>query len=596
MLNINIRKDVNAMKAIAVLAVVFYHLNSAWIKYGYLGVDIFFVISGFLITKIYLDKGSGGENAIVFLSKRVKRLFPALLFLLINIYIYALINIPPVSLKIIGHYIIFSLTFCANILDYLKGLDYYALKSNDNPLYHLWSLGLEFQFYIVIALFFLIHKGKSFVVVKRNFFFILLLSLLLWNFLYTSPSTRFYMLPFRLWEFLAGGIVAFTRLNIGRHNSWIKFLGAALLAGSLFVEFDFRDEFRLMLCVLGVVLFIACGPNTFRTEKLTLLDGVGIASYSLYLWHVPVQYVLAREIELGANLFYATYFCCLITVSFISYKFIESKYRYIVYSKNINIFFWSVSVLLISLGLAGSFNGGYPSRSALFYNLQQNNGFGLACNGNAAINERCAVSKNPKVAIVGNSYAMAFVKPLLERGVDLVQLTQDSCAIGYVDEVKSPLRKSCNEFYSEVVRQVRMNSFDFIILSSPFLRELSDENYMKSFLKIISEFKSSKIIVIGPTPRASFNVGDCMIKYRAADDRNCDFELNSDHFARIKKLRELLGVYSNVEFIDITDMICPNGHCYMTDGVDRPIYVDDGHLSMIGARKVLAGLRHINFN
>lgn len=586
------RKDINIIKAVAVLAVIIYHLNPAWVKYGYLGVDIFFVVSGFLITGIYLNHRDNSRDVMVFLSRRVKRLFPAMLMLLSMVYLYAFIKLPPVSLKIVGYYVISALMFSSNIFDGTKGIDYFEASSGDNPLYHLWSLGVEFQFYIFISLFFLIIARLKLWTEKLNFL-ILLLGSLMMAFLVqdVSKSTKFYILPFRMWEFAMGGIIVFGIFKNFQYEIFLKLLGLTLIGISLFVESESINEFRNYICVVGTVLFLGCGVNIFESKNYNILNWIGVLSYSLYLWHVPVQFVLLREMNVGVA-YYFLYFICLFFISIASYNFIELRFRYKSYSVFLKIYLMVISFLLIAVGVIGSLNGGYPERSKLFANLTQNIGFGLRCNGNTDVNAQCASSNKPSIAVVGNSYAMAFVKPLLDRGVDLVQLTQDSCAIGYVDNVKSAIRKSCNNFFSEVVQRVRESSFKSIIISSPFDKELSDEIYLSSFLKIISDLDAAKIVIIGPTPRAPFNVGDCLSRHGVDNIGRCDFYLTVDYIDKINKLRGLLGMHHNVEFFDISELICPHGYCRMTDGVDRPIYVDDGHLSLIGAKLVIEKINH----
>ncbi len=580
------RKDINILKAVAVLAVIIYHLNPGWLEYGYLGVDIFFVISGFLIIRIYTNKSDNFPSVREFISRRLKRIFPAMLLLLGLVYLYAFLKLPPVNLKITGQYVVSALIFASNILDATKGVDYFQIGSSANQLYHLWSLGLEFQFYIFISLYFAIINRLTYLNFKLSFLVIFGLSLTLAFMIQdASESSKFYMLPFRMWEFSIGGTIAFGVFKDFRGGIFLKILGLIFVAISLYFESKYINDIRNVICAIGCVLFIAYGINSFESNKYNIFNWIGILSYSLYLWHVPIQFVLLREMNVGV-LYYLTYFIGLFTVSLLSYYFVEQKFRYNNYSISINTFLIAISFLLILIGLAGSINGGYPQRSVLFNNLKQNIGFGLRCNGNAYINKQCASSDSPSIAVVGNSYAMSFINPLLERGANLVQLTQDSCAIGYVDNVKSAIRMSCNHFFSEVAQRIRENSFEFIIISSPFDKELSNDVYLTSFSKFISDLGSNKIFIIGPTPRAPFNVGDCLSMHSAELAGLCNFHLPSEYNNKVNKLRGLFVMHDNIEFIDISDIICPDGYCHMTDGVDRPIYVDDGHLSLIGANIV----------
>jgi peptidoglycan/LPS O-acetylase OafA/YrhL len=597
------RKEIDGLRAIAVLPVILFHAGFDLFGGGFVGVDIFFVISGYLITSILIDDIQNNKFSFVeFYVRRIRRIFPALLLVLAFTYFISSLVALPSGHKVIGQYVAASVLGVSNILLFVKGKDYFGLEEGGNPLFITWSLGVEEQFYFAFPLIALMAWRFG----RNNIIYIFAglagVSIFLSEvFLRVNPAANFYLAPTRAWELLAGCIVAFViwKKNIASNN----ILSMFGLLGVIFSIFYFHGGMPFpglyaMLPVFGAVLIILFGgENTFvgKILSMRLFVGIGLISYSIYLWHLPLQIYLKYVLYDGIN-YHISYFISLFVLSCLTYRFIEIPFRRRLQKKVALSIILFISLVLLVLGVWGHLNGGYPQRSDLFNSLRSNNGWGVKCNGNTEIIDSCSNSTSPQVAVLGNSYAMTWINSIAEKGqLGVVQLTQDSCAVGFVDVVKDVNSIPCGKFYERAVETIIGSpSIDYVIISSPFDKEIGDHQFEKSFLGLIERLGGKKIFVIGPTPSAPFNVGECILKkslFAKISDSNCDFFVDDAHHAKLKKLNEMMSGVSKIKFIDITSVICPSGLCLMSrDGIDS-MYMDRGHLSYGGANFVFEEIR-----
>ena len=223
-------------------------------------------------------------------------------------------------------------------------------------------------------------------------------------------------------------------------------------------------------------------------------------------------------------------------------------------------------------------------------NFQFNNGFGFQCTGNTKVNNSCSVSSKPSMAVLGNSHSAVYVTALRdEYNLNLVQLTIDACAVGYADKVKDINSIPCNKFYSEAILTLQNNkTIKNVIISSSFITELSNELFKDSFIELLNDLKNINVFVIGPTPLAPFNIGQCLLKSKILNsNKNCSFMINDEHKYKIKTLSKILSNISHVKFIDITKIICPSNNCKMKIGENDSKYLDYDHLSLSGSSIVI---------
>jgi hypothetical protein len=275
-------------------------------------------------------------------------------------------------------------------------------------------------------------------------------------------------------------------------------------------------------------------------------------------------------------------------LSWFSYRFVEMPFRKTISFKVLLIISLIVGSLLTCLGILGHKNNGFPNRSVIFSNLQNNIGWGLNCNGNTVINKTCSEGDSPNLAVLGNSYAMVYVNGLRnEENFKVVQLTLDSCAVGFVDKVKDVNSISCKDFYEQAVKTINSsNSITKVIISSPFSKEIDNNIFKTSFENLLQLLSHKDVYVIGPTPGAPFNVGECFFKSYFFYKKNCDFIVSNEHYSKIKSLNTFFK-NSHVVFIDITNIICPSGICKMNIGYNNAMYLDNTHLSISGSELVL---------
>lgn len=294
------RPDIDGLRAVAVMAVVLHHLSSRFVPGGYVGVDVFFVISGYLITKIISREIADGTFTFTrFYERRVRRIFPVLFAVLAAVLISGYFLLLPTDYLATFRGALGTVLFSANIVFWRDLMDgYFAADAKLNPLLHMWSLGVEEQFYVVLPLLLLV----CFKYLKGQVLAVLLLataiSLLAAQFMLTDKSVAvFFLLPFRAWELLAGAILAILAVPQLRARWSREALAVAGLMAILVPVFayDPGTAFPAMAAVppvLGTVLLIhvGAGGSTWVGHLLQLrpVVYVGLISYSLYLWHWPL--------------------------------------------------------------------------------------------------------------------------------------------------------------------------------------------------------------------------------------------------------------------------------------------------------------------
>ena len=306
-MKLSYRPEIDGLRAIAVGAVILYHskinfLNSEIFQGGFIGVDIFFVISGYLITSIILQelKITNDFSFKNFYERRARRILPVLLLVILTSIPFALLILMPGSLVNFSKSVIYSLVFSSNFFFHFSGQIYGAESGLLKPFLHTWSLSVEEQFYIIFPLiiFFLFKRFNknifSFLIV--TFFLSLLIAI--WG-SKNYPSFYFYALFSRGWEVLAGSLLAYFEQTLGRRSKKKKInfifpiIGLILILHSfLFFDDTMRHPSLITISpIIGVCLLIwFSNENEIITKILSskIFVGVGLISYSLYLWHYPI--------------------------------------------------------------------------------------------------------------------------------------------------------------------------------------------------------------------------------------------------------------------------------------------------------------------
>ena len=291
------RKDINGLRAIGVLAVIIYHFNAAWLPGGFAGVDIFFVISGYLMTKLIVSGLTNREFSLTrFYFSRARRIIPALAMLCLALLILGWFTLAPGDYNILARHIEKSVTFTSNVT-YLQESGYFDLASHKKWLLHTWSLSIEWQFYLLypIALLFFNRifglKSLRWIIVIAT-----IVSFILAVFqTHQTPSAAFFLLPYRAWELMLGGVVFLFPVLLKTHASkCLEYLGLiAVLSSLIFISSNYLWPGVLaVIPVFGAAAILtAHRNNSFFTSNI-VSQKLGNISYSLYLWHWPVYAVI----------------------------------------------------------------------------------------------------------------------------------------------------------------------------------------------------------------------------------------------------------------------------------------------------------------
>ncbi len=365
------RPEIDGLRAIAVGAVILYHaqisiLGHQPFKGGFIGVDIFYVISGYLITSIILKEllTTGTFSFKHFYERRVRRILPVLLFVMLVSLPFAWMLLLPSSLIDFSKSILYSLGFSSNFYFHYSGQEYGADSGLFKPFLHTWSLSVEEQFYILFPLILLVTFKylRKYLVHILILGFIVSLGLADWT-SKNYPSASFYFIHTRMWELLAGSILAYFETTKGHRgknkifNLILPFIGMVLIVHSIlfFNDVIFHPSLQTLFPITGVCLIIwFSNKNEFITKILStkLFVGVGLISYSLYLWHYPI-FAFARITNIiDANNLNKLYLATsLLTLSILSYYLIERPFR------NKNFYFKKILItLLISILILLIFN------------------------------------------------------------------------------------------------------------------------------------------------------------------------------------------------------------------------------------------------
>ena len=353
------RAEIDGIRALAVLPVILFHAGFEWFSGGFVGVDVFFVISGYLITTIFISEMAEGKFSIVnFYERRARRILPALFFVMAACLPFAWLLLMPNDLKDFGQSLVAVSTFSSNIFFWLES-GYFDTAVELKPLLHTWSLAVEEQYYILFPIFLMLtwRLGIRWVLVLLSVVFLLSLGVAQWG-AYNKTSATFFLLPTRGWELLVGVFAAFylkynTHLKSHILNQALSLLGFCLIVYSIIV-FDETTPFPSLYALIptiGTGLLILCTvPKTLihRLLSLKFIVGIGLISYSAYLWHQPLL-AFARHRLLGELSDILVIILCLSSflLAFFSWRYVEAPFRNKTIFTQSRVFLFSFMGILI---------------------------------------------------------------------------------------------------------------------------------------------------------------------------------------------------------------------------------------------------------
>ena len=620
----NFRTDINGLRAIAVIAVVLFHFNPEWMPGGFAGVDVFFVISGFLMTGI-IFKGLENNtfNIFKFYVARANRIIPALAMLCLFLLLFGWFYLVPIDYSQLGRHVVGSVSFLSNFV-YWSESSYFDAVSTEKWLLHTWSLSVEWQFYIIYPVILVIlKKALSLCTIKKLIVLGLFVGLI-FSAIFTviSPNAAYYLLPTRAWEMMFGGIAYLypIKLKYNQKRSVELFGFILILFSYIFISKDTPwPSYFALLPVIGTFLVIIANRQESILTNNVIFQSVGKWSYSIYLWHWPIvvwgyYFHIDNWWHIGIVLS--------VVVGYISYRYIESI-RFSSFHSISSLL--KVKPLLIAtvvggIGLMIVLDSGADRRSesslityeSLLKKTRPNVGLSSKCQSDETlfIDDSCYTSKEPEILAWGDSFVMHLIPGIINAVPDakLIQLTKHSCA-PFLDitRVRSSTNltfpNKCMQFNDDVKNWLQKNeSVKYVILSSPFYplfetdaiglhrdkgiiklsKDIIDYEFRKTLDYIISLGK--EVIVFSNLPRTGNNHAKCLsqAEFFSKPLASCDFSLE-DLTSEDKAVYTWLSQVNNdYEVILFQDYLCKDGKCKAS--IDSSyIYRDWGHLSYEGA-------------
>lgn len=634
------RPDIDGLRAIAVLSVVMYHVNKNIVPGGYVGVDIFFVISGFLITgNIWSEIQRGKFSLVDFYVRRIHRIYPA--FAVVTAFTLAAgccLMLAPDLVRLARS--AFWAAFSAPNVYFWKYLDtsYFAPATEQEPLLHMWSLGVEEQFYFVWPVLLLLlsrafWKSGALAGVVATAIGVLSFAYAQ-EFLSSAPKFTYYMLPARAGELLFGAVIALFMqrkdvagwaVSIPR---WIaeacSVIGLLLLACSMAVldsSSDFPGVNSIWPCLGAGLLIVGGSGGAWISRTIMSFQGlvfVGLISYSLYLWHWPVLAFIRYfygHVDFAAGVFALVFIS---VTSWLSYRFVEIPARRwrpgILKSV---LFVWLVPLVALagtSLFILSKdgFRGAIESSEKYRERVAEMNqavapafAFDYVCqvsvtNMSLMTDTRCVVGAPSRdgpvnVLLWGDSKASQFVGLFDElgknAGVSIRNIEHSSCPPVFADDFGGgKYRDSCNRFWRAARPHLVSGTYKVVLLGGSWEYYSGMNGFSESFQNTLSELLDAgvRVVFITDVPRyPGYNREclqrgvrvpwsiDCGSQESVIDGRLSSFELEMLEIARSDP--------SRLTFLDAKTLLCTGGICRGWRG-STPLYFDEVHISLQGGR------------
>lgn len=600
------RNEIDGLRAIAVLSVIFSHAGFSWIPGGFVGVDAFFVISGFLITGIILrDLEAGCFTFRDFYARRARRILPALFCVLASVSILAWLILSPSEIQDISGSVFFSILSLSNLY-FIDFVDYFAPSADDIMLLHTWSLGVEEQFYFLFPLisfvaYRILGKPGLWAVVL----FLLAISFLIseWGWRNEPRGNYFFSLS-RFWEILIGAIAAL----------WCSFRDtkgsdplAALGLVALFLTFFLYDDsilfpsYYALLPTIGTVLvliFARASTTTANLLQFGPLRFVGLISFSAYLWHQPI-FVFARfnDYETSKPITALCLIAVILLLSALSWRFVEQPFRT---SQKTTIVSRGPVLLTTAIGLSAlSLVGYFTTLPLLRFNEVDQNLLSITRLDadqyqrdidNLYLRRPFSThDRRPKVAFIGDSFGRDFMNVLNELQIlddlDASKWTiSRNCAPFFLHEANQDLRNiwdtvDCGDYdrYKSTEMLAAVADADVILLASSW--QSWHQPYIVDTIKNIDVISDARIFLVGPK-----DFGDVSTRQLLRIDASQRPAFRSDPNEDLIVTNDLLKQIGGVTFIDIVSALCdPNGGCQQVTQTGQLISQDGGHLTRSGA-------------
>jgi peptidoglycan/LPS O-acetylase OafA/YrhL len=634
------RADIDGLRALAILPVVLFHFHVPYFTGGFVGVDIFFVISGYLITSLVAGEMAQGTFSLVrFYVRRIRRIFPALLAMLAVVTAAACFFLFPADLVRYARSLCATAFFGANF-EFWQEAGYFDVSADQKPLLHLWSIAVEEQFYLMFpALLLLIGNRRRLRLVGVIAILVASLGFSVWAALH-AQAAGFYLLPSRAWELMLGAALALDAVSPIRNRVLREAAGALGLAligyaiFSLSPETPFLGVYGLLPCVgTALVIHAGRGEATLTRHVLALepLVFVGLISYSLYLWHWPIfvlaKYFLFRDLSLGER-------CLLIAASFIvailSWRFVEQPLRRPVHRRLLLPAAATAMAAVYSVGAWAVASDGLPQRlsSKLQHILAEQDDhepridhcFALTANDvkNGRLCTIGAAMGSPSFVLWGDSHADAILPAVaaIARGAGRAGLFAGGASCVPLLGVATPMA-TCKPFNDAVEKVVLGANINEVILEARWAKYADGATYGDEPRGhvVITDAQSQqppppdnhavferglertvraltaagkKVVLVASVPEIGWPVPAVLARRALAGD---DLDLSPSMDTYLQRQRFVLKAFAQMQKLyGVTvvyphEALCTSGRCAVAlNGI--PLYRDEHHLSVYGALKL----------
>jgi peptidoglycan/LPS O-acetylase OafA/YrhL len=605
------RPDIDGLRAMAVLPVVFFHLHVRYFNGGFVGVDIFFVISGYLITKLIWGEMENGDYSVTrFYVRRARRIFPALFFVSIVSAVLVVALCLPSEVKAFKESLIATALFVSNIYFYLTE-DYFGRGAASLTLLHTWSLSVEEQFYIIFPFVLLaihryltkLYRGAMFAL-----FFISLAGSIWLS--YSNPPAGFYLLHSRAWELLLGSLLAVGAIPPIKNRLLAEVaapIGVVLIAISVHYYsalMPFPGAAALVPC-LGAALIIHSGAQsqTLTAKLLALWPArfIGLISYSLYLWHWPVIVIsdflyFRRPHEF---LFQIEMFALMVALATVSWHFVEKPFRRQPYRLGTNATLATTAAAMGVLVAVGFFSGMMNSRlltipasaerilAVLDYvpDQQMRTGVCMLAQKSADFSlfdqSKCLGLSSTKkdYLLIGDSHAAALWAGLAAANPDLNVL--QATASGCKPIIGGDGAKRCTDVMRFVFEEfLPAHHVDTIVLNARW--KLEDVGGAIATAKALQAF-ADRVVVFGPIVEYQHALPRTVVLSQIRNDASLiDFDrLETQQIVDAALASGLQG--AGISYFSVYRAICPDAKCHVLADDGLPMQFDYGHLTLGGS-------------
>ncbi|MEP2830250.1 acyltransferase family protein [Parvibaculum sp.] len=616
------RPDVDGIRAVAVVPVVMFHAGIWPFTGGFVGVDVFFVISGYLITSILVGDIQAGNFSIArFYERRIRRIFPALFLMLGLSFIAGWFILLPSYFEDFSEGVFATALFLSNF-QFWRESGYFDSAADLKPLLHTWSLAVEEQFYIFFPLLLALFYRHRLSILKAALLVVTVISFALSvYFVRSAPEAAFYLTPMRVWELMAGCLLAVgmvPRFTSNRVAEVSAAVGIALIAIAVF-GFTPATPFpgvAALLPVVGTMLLIHSGESSVTTIGRILstpvLVGIGLISYSLYLFHWPV-FVFYRHLvdggdgELGMRILLIF---LSVALAWASWRYVERPFRRRAPTSTKRRVFavgGVVAVTFLAVGGVGNAMKGWPERYDFRFDPAPVMKAGEREIRKVMEGVRCRVPgegstanahrhcdemplRHPAVALIGDSHASHIYPGLIAEfpDVDFRLYGAGGCRVlrNVNTRESKPDCAIVGPFFYDTV--LPGQKFDGVILSGRW--EMADVEPLAESIEYISRY-ADDVVVLGPVPRYKVNLPEALAIWKGEYSRKF-FDLNED--ATVAGIDDALAARlagSGATYISLYRGLCRDRKCRLFgEGGKSPLQWDKAHLTVAGSHFVASEL------